>query len=324
MGLTVPNPTVPTNGQALDATPLLANLAAVYAAIQSFDASQIAAGTLVAAAFATSINPNTILSEVTRNFVASGLVWSADSAGVTLAGSMTSGVLYYSGVRVAVNSISAHAFTASKDTYVDISNLGTVTYTEVTNNAASPAMTANSIRVAIVVTGAGSIAAAASINQGQEDRVLPIASSIPYAVTDSLGDLICPRDPNSKLLGYRQITSTFVLSASQTTPTQITGLTCPVIVPTGRKIKVTTYCGNLLPAGGVANMSVWDGVVNSGTQIQSGNTWSTSGGVAMVGVMATPSTASKTYNAGTVNTGANNVTVTAGATQPAYIQVELE
>src|SRR6185312_2906458 len=128
---------------------------------------------------------------------------------------------------------------------------------------------------------------------------------------------------NAITLGYAQITSSFVLSASQTTPTQVTGLTSTVTIPAGnRKVKITAFCGNLVPAGGVCNLSIWDGTVNSGTQLNSANSWSTSGGGVVAIAVVTPSAGSKTYNAGTVNTGLNNVTVTASTTQPAFILVE--
>lgn len=154
MALVLPNPGVPQNGQPLDATPLLANQTAITQAIQSFDASQVQAGTLVAAAFNASINPNTLLKETTRPFVSIGLVWSTISG---LNGGMTSGVMYYNGIRVSVNSVSSNTFTASKDTYIDIDVNGNITYQAVTNGAAAPALTASSIRVAKVVTSGSAI-----------------------------------------------------------------------------------------------------------------------------------------------------------------------
>jgi hypothetical protein len=142
---------------------------------------------------------------------------------------MTSGVVRINGRRFTVATVTARSFTASKDTYVDIlysatDNTGTPVYTEVTNNAASPALASNSVRIGIVVAGATSIAAAASINQGQETMLLPIASSIPYAVTDSLGNLICPRDPNRKVLGFKQVLADQTLISG---PSDITGFKLP-------------------------------------------------------------------------------------------------
>jgi hypothetical protein len=172
MALVVPNPTVPTNGQALDASPLLANLNAVYQAIQSFDAGQIQAGTLVAAAFNAAINPNTLLNETTAPFVKNGTcVWSTVSG---LNVGMTSGIIYVNGIRVTVNSVASQAMAASKDTYIDIDVNGNITYNAVTNGAASPALTANSVRVAKIVSGASTIT---SITQSGVDSLLNLIDS---------------------------------------------------------------------------------------------------------------------------------------------------
>lgn len=213
-----------------------------------------------------SISTETIDSERTFDFVASGCVWSGDSYGATRAASMTAGTVYISGRRVTVALVTARTFTASKDTYIDVDNTGTITYTEVTNNAASPALTAGNIRLGVIVTAAGSIAAAGSVNQGQENIVLPIASSTPYAVTDSLGNLICSRDPNRRILGYRQAI------ANQTTTSgtyaDITGLTVPVIIPAGRKVKIEIripngFNGTSGSGGGVTVNDVTAGTVLS-------------------------------------------------------------
>lgn len=264
------------------------------------------------------------------DFVASGCVWTADSAGSTRAASMTSGVVYINGRRHTVAAVTSRTFTASKDVYVDllystVDNIATPVYTDNTTNAASPSLATNSIRLAIVVVGASNIAAAASINQGQETSVLPIASSIPYAVTDSLGNLICPRDPNRKTLGYRQILSDFTLSASQTTPTQITGLSCPVIVPTGRKVKITIGAEGLSgTSGDGATFTIWDGVVNSGTRVGGSIPNYAPFATANAMTLLTPAAASKTYNAGiNNNSAARNISVNAASTSPAYILVEL-
>lgn len=115
---------------------------------------------------------STIRNEALTNFVVpSGLVWSIASG---LNATMTAGTMYIAGVRITVASIASHAFTASKDTYVDINSTGTALYTEVANGAAAPALTAGYIRVAKVVTGASTI------------------SSIVQEGIDSLGNLIYP------------------------------------------------------------------------------------------------------------------------------------
>lgn len=326
MALTLPNPTVPTNGQALDATPLLQNIIAITQAIQAFDGSQVVAGSIVATAMAASINPNTLLSETTLDFVKANTgVWSADSAGASLNGSMTAATLYINGIRVPVGAVTAHAFTASKDTYVDIDVNGNITYTEAANNAASPALAANSIRVAIIVTAAGSIVAAGSVNQGQPDRVVPIASSTAYTTTDSLGNLICPRDPNRRVLGYKQITGNLT-STTSNPGAQATGLSCPVIIPTGRRVKITAYAAALSQSGNNSGgMSLVDGTIGGGgTQIQAATTLGLSTIFTPVNtsIVVTPSSASKTYNVG-LYASAGTTTLSAASTNPAFILVEL-
>lgn len=269
----------------------------------------------------TKLDP-TVLSSFVFDFVASGCVWSGDSYGSTRNASMTSGVVYIGGKRVTVNAVSARSFTASKDTYIDIDNTGTLTYTEVTNNAASPALAANSIRLGIVVTGASNIANAGSVNQGEETKVLPIVSSVPYAVTDSLGNLICPRDPRRRLLGHRQITSNFTTTSASTV--QVTGLSVPVIIPTGRKVIISAYAGVLSSSG--ANtpvITIWDGTVGSGTQLQQYN-GVTSGNGMNINALTTPSSTSKTYNLGAAIAGGNTLTLSASSTIIGWIKVELE
>lgn len=202
--------------------------------------------------FTDPLDPVLRASEVMFDHVASGCVITGDSYGSNRNASMTAGVVYINGKRYVVNAVTARTYTASKDTYIDapipasgntIANADLV-YTEVANNAASPALAANSIRLGIIVSGAN-IAAAGSVNQGQEDKVLPIASSIPYAVTDSLGNLICPRDPNRKVLGYRQVVSSQNTVNGSPPGDLITGLTCPFIVPTGRKVKIILHFGEM-------------------------------------------------------------------------------
>lgn len=264
------------------------------------------------------------------DYVDSGCVWTADSPGSTRAASMTSGVVVLNGNPLTVAAVTSRTFTASKDVYVDFSDNGdgtaSITYTDNTTNAASPALAAGSLRNAIIVVGASSIAAASSINQGQEDRVLPIASSIPYTVTDSLGNLICCRDSTQKLLGYRQITST--VTTTSATAVQITGLSIPMNnLPTTKKVKVTL----ILPTpttGGNNNIGIviYDGTVPSGTKIAEA-TLSNTGAGAATNIRAerlyTPSSSSATYNAGFyINGGSTFSTNSTASSQAAILKVE--
>lgn len=243
MAVTDPYPGQPTDGQSLDAVPILAKFNALFQGIQSFDGSQIQAGTVAGSAMQSSVNPNTLLKEIESPFVATGLIWSSVSG---LQGTMSSGIAYIANAsatfRVSITGVGSYTFTASKDTYIDIDYNGNIYYQAVSNNAASPSITANAIRVAIVVTNGSAIS---FINQGQTDSTLsgfaPVISSVALTVSDSLGNLIYPTDPSGKLLGYRQITSNF--STASTTFVDVPGLTAlNVVVPTNRKVKLNVKC----------------------------------------------------------------------------------
>ena len=255
-------------------------------------------------------------------------VWSGDAYASTRAASMTAWTGYINGQRGTISAVTARSFTASKDTYVDVLNTAgvfTLVYTEVTNNAASPALAANSMRIAIIVTGASNIADAGSVNQGSPTAVLPIASSIPYSVTDSLGNLIYNTSPNPTLLSYRQQTSN--ATNNTTTPTQIPALSCPVIVPNNRRIKITAYTfqATNAAAGGQVHFTIWDGVVNSGTQLQDATTVNTGTQfyTALVATAVVRASGSKTYNAGVHELSGGTTTLSGGATTPMFIMVEL-
>lgn len=269
------------------------------------------------------------------DYVVSGLVLSGTGYGSTLAWSMTSGVVVINGNPIAVASNSG-TVTASRDTYFDVLDNGDGTGllvntggNIVTNNAASPALASNSIRIGIIVTGASNIANVGSVNQGQEDKVLPIASSVPYAVTDSLGNLICPRDPNRKLLGYRQITSNFT-TGTATPGVVVTGLTVPVDIPTGRKIKATLFVSKLSNTLGASNsqVAIWQGTVGSGTRIALGAHTSAAANYGStnntIGIDSTTS-GKVTYNAALINQGGTLATIeatTGGG--PSFLKIELE
>lgn len=135
--------------------------------------------------------------------VMTGCVWSGDSYASTRNASMTAGIICIGGQIVSVDAVANRTFTASKDTYVDVDNTGTLYYTEVTNNAASPSLTTGRMRLAIIVTGASTIAAAGSIHQGNINfgalcsggLTANTSGQMRLAVSDSLGNMICNRSP---------------------------------------------------------------------------------------------------------------------------------
>lgn len=107
-------------------------------------------------------SPITRLVDTMDNFVLTGLGWTADSFGVTRNGSMSAGTVYINGKKLTLSAVVARAFTASKDTYIDvIDNLNgtaSLVYTEVANNATSGmTLAANSKRLCRVVTSGTAI-----------------------------------------------------------------------------------------------------------------------------------------------------------------------
>lgn len=102
-------------------------------------------------------------SEMIINFVASGGIVALSSG---LTGTFSDIVYYVNGLRYTKTGVANKVYTATKDTYVDIDTAGTVSYTEVTVNASAPALAANSIRIAKVVTNGSTIT---SVVQNQPD-----------------------------------------------------------------------------------------------------------------------------------------------------------
>lgn len=265
------------------------------------------------------------------DFIESGCVWSGDAYASTRNASMTAGVVWIGGKRLTVAAVTARSFTASKDVYVDLLDNGDGTaipvYTDNVTNAASPALAANSVRLAIIVVGATNIAAATSVNQGQETMVVPIASSIPYAVTDSLGNLICPRDPNRKILGYRQLTSAFT-NTTIGAYTDITGLNFVINVPTGRKVRFTFIPGQYISSSGVAGSFVESSIYDATGAVEIGNNGFSSAAASYAqspncSVVNTPTAGARNYKMRFKMNNAGTYTLNAQATTPAIFMAEL-
>jgi len=128
-------------------------------------------------------------------------------------------------------------------------------------------------------------------------------------------------------LGYAQITSDFTTTSATTV--QATGLSVTVTVPAGgRSVKITAWTNYLYNSTALHNarMSIWDGVVGSGTQISQASAYSINNGTgnqATAIAFFTPSAGSKTYNVGLQSDNTFTAGISAAATYPAFILVEL-
>jgi len=201
-----------------------------------------------------------------------------------------------------INSPTITNATISADTLTGYttSNTGTVYGIPITTGVINTAGTING--ASLVSASVGSAALATNAVQGNQ-----LATS---AIT----------------LGYTQTTADF--SSASTTAVQVTGLTTTVTIPSGsRKIKVTAFSSYMYAgtAAAAAYISIWDGTVGSGTQLQESQVTSATGGQGYVGIaiaVVTPAAGSKTYNIGyRVSSGAAG-TFHGSATTPAFILVE--
>lgn len=112
--------------------------------------------------------------DVLNDFVATGLLPSVP-APVSLSMTTPAGVAYILGTRVAP-AATAKAYTASRDTYVDLSSAGAYTYSEVANGAGAPAVAANSLRLFKVVTNGTEITGVTDL---RELRLIPKSPLLP-------------------------------------------------------------------------------------------------------------------------------------------------
>jgi len=123
-------------------------------------------------------------------------------------------------------------------------------------------------------------------------------------------------------LGYVEVTATF--STASSTAVQITGATITVTIPAGGRsvlvIGSTPRLFNQTQPNNGAAMSLWDGTVGSGTQLQSatmdGYTVNNGGNGVTVFAIVTPAAGSKTYNLGLNRITGGTAQVSAAAGSP--------
>ena len=142
-------------------------------------------------------NKRFVAADTFIDHVASGFVFPASSG--TLALTIPTGVAYVVGKRV-VKGAQAHTYTASKDTYVDLNHVGTLTYAEVANGAGAPALTANSIRLGKVVSGGSTISS--TVQTGKD--------SLGNWLFNTVNKPVCKLDDSSNATSLPQNTNTAI------------------------------------------------------------------------------------------------------------------
>lgn len=252
-------------------------------------------------------SPVTRDSENTAAHIVSGIVWSGDAYGSTRNASMTAGVVYINGRRISISAVTARTFTASKDTYVDIldngDGTGTLVYTEVANNAASPSLAANSLRIAKIITGASNIASAASVIQVGADSLYNIIGNSGVLISNMIN-----------LLSNAGVMKSPSGTNYSTTETAVQSLT--MTLPAGTK-KVLILGSVRLQTQDATNKDVtarvdYDGSATTMTAIFTGVNTFNSANIAIIDqIAATPG--SHTFRLlcrasnGSANTGSTNI-----------------
>jgi len=162
------------------------------------------------------------------NFVVSGGVV-AQSAG--LVGTFSNIIFYLNGQRYSGSSIANKTYTASKDTYVDVTATSggavSVTYTEVANNATAPSLAANYLRIAKVVTNGSAITSV--VQNPSSDGIGNPFRNLGPVTTSSLVN-------NVKFSVYRNAAHN-----SSTSPTKISF--DAKLFDTGNNVDITTNIG---------------------------------------------------------------------------------
>lgn len=149
-------------------------------AINSADGGLIQAGTITTTQLDANANPENRWNEGFNDFVFTGLTIPTS---VNLTSTTASGTLYMNGVRI-LKDATANTYTASKHTYVDLSDNGTYTYSEVAIGAAEPPVATDSLRLARVSTDGTTVLTV------RDDRVteISIAAGTAGAIADTDAD----------------------------------------------------------------------------------------------------------------------------------------
>lgn len=156
MGLvTLPNTL--TNGTIADADEVQANDNALRDGVNNVEAEQIVDNTITNIKLDESINIQVRSVEIgVRNFVVDGLDWITTTTSIDLNYTTPAFVCYVEGIRVS-NPGFNHAYTALRDTYLDIDGAGNITFSEVTNGGTAPAQAPGTLRLKKVITDVSTV-----------------------------------------------------------------------------------------------------------------------------------------------------------------------
>lgn len=200
-------------------------------------------------------------------YVASGGII-AISAG--LIGTFSNIVFYYGGLRQVKTGVPNKTYTASKDTYVDITSAGVVSYNEVANGAAAPALAALSIRLAKVVTSGAaitSIVQTASDGPATNNLIYPTASknNTDISLLSNIGNLSQPGATGNFAGGNNLIGGAITLKIPENCTKVLVVGKCRLQAQAAGNIDCTVWVGMDGVTGTEGSMFTGVGTFNSAT-----------------------------------------------------------
>jgi hypothetical protein len=213
------------------------------------------------------------------------------------------------------------------DTLVTLGATQTLTNKTLTSPTITSPIITNATISADTITGFTTSNSGTIYGIGVTTGVLTTANSIGTGTIVQNGVAASQLATTAITLGFASITTASLTNATST-PAQATGLTATVTIPAGgRKVKITAfiYSMNNSSASHSTFVNIWDGTVNSGTQLASttiGNNSSSQAYSVTCIAVVTPASGSKTYNVGFNTDGAGTATLASGSTTPSFILVE--
>lgn len=174
------------------------------------------------------------------DYVKSGFGFTSQSG---LSVTIALGIAFIGGKQYSIASDGGHTYAINTDTYIDVDKMGNYTYASVSNNAAAPSLTANTIRVGKVVTN-GTV----------------IASTVQSGVCSN-GVLIYPSSPIQGIVASQLSQSAGILPTQLATQTytlldnvQVTGTSTGYSAASSTS--TTVYSGSFTSHGGVLKLFV--------------------------------------------------------------------
>lgn len=207
------------------------------------------------------------------------------------------------------------------DTLLTLTATQTLTNKTLTSPTISSPTITNATLSADAITGFSTSNTGTIYGIGVSAGVISTANSIAAGTIVQNGVAASQLATTAITLGYVQITTNFTTTSASAV--QVTSLTLTVTIPAGgRRIKVSAYTGSLASSSsGVPVLSLWNGIVGSGTQIQQCNGIASDGAGKYIVWSGTPGAGSVTYNLG-LSTSAGTGTLTGSSTIPAFLIVE--